>query len=385
VPRIQPSMLAVASFVRGTSCHHGMILSGLGLEPQARSLSSPMPAPLSYVGRFAPSPTGPLHLGSLVAAMAASLDARAHGGRLRLRIDDVDTTRAIAGAEHRIVQSLAAHGVHWDGVVEKTTDHSQRHAQAFDQLRARGLVYRCTCSRATILAMNTLHGRPHERGAELYYPGHCRPDWGETAIAEHQATGHQATERPDLTDPDPSGGALLLPWAWRVRVAPGFESFADRAAGTVQEDVASSIGDFVLRRADGAWAYHLAIVVDDAADGVTDIVRGDDLLGTTARQRYLQRLLGLSLPRTLHIPVVRTPSGEKLSKQSKAPALDDQNPLDALIAAAKHLDLGDPPDMLASPRTGAQTRAPTRAPLSARIETFWSWATTAWARRWCLP
>ena len=309
---------------------------------------------MHYVGRFAPSPTGPLHLGSLVAAMAASLDARAHGGILRLRIDDVDTTRVVPDSANRIVQSLNAHGVRWDGEVRKTTDRNDHHARAFARLVERGLVYGCDCSRAQILSIGTAQGRPHERGSELYYPGTCRT----------------ARIQPDITGGS-TGDARL---AWRLQVQEGSESFDDRAAGRIRQDVAQEIGDFVLRRADGAWAYHLAIVVDDAADGVTDIVRGDDLLGTTARQRQLQRLLGLQLPRTMHVPVVRTSSGEKLSKQTHAPALDDQNPMASLIAAALHLGLGG-----YSEANGWGTH---RLVTAQSIDTFWTWATAAWARRW---
>ena len=305
---------------------------------------------MRYVGRFAPSPTGPLHLGSLVAAMAASLDARAHGGILRLRIDDVDTTRVVADSATRIVQSLAAHGVRWDGAVRKTTERNDFHAHAFTRLVERGLVYGCHCSRAHILAIHAAQGRPHARGSELYYPGTCRA----------------ARIRP------PSGGQSNL--AWRLQVEERSEQFEDRAAGRITQDVAQEIGDFILRRADGAWAYHLAIVVDDAADEVTDVVRGDDLLGTTARQRQLQRLLGFPLPRTMHVPVVRTPSGEKLSKQTQAPALDDQNPMASLIAAAMHLELGGYFDA---------NRWDSRRLVTAQsVETFWTWATAAWARRW---
>jgi len=309
---------------------------------------------MRYVGRFAPSPTGPLHLGSLVAAMAASLDARAHRGILRLRIDDVDTTRVVADSANRIVQSLTAHGVRWDGAVRTTTDRNDHHAHAFARLVERGLVYGCHCSRAQILAIQATQGRPHTRGSELYYPGTCRA----------------ARIQPDSTG-DSTGDARL---AWRLQVQEGSESFDDRAAGRITQDVAQEIGDFVLRRADGAWAYHLAIVVDDAADGVTDIVRGDDLLGTTARQRQLQRLLGLQLPRTMHVPVVRTASGEKLSKQTQAPALDDQNPMASLIAAALHLELGG---YLEASRWDTH-----RLVTAQSIDTFWTWATAAWARRW---
>lgn len=310
---------------------------------------------MRYVGRFAPSPTGPLHRGSLVAAMAASLDARAHGGILSLRIDDVDTTRVVSDSATRIVQSLTAHGVRWEGTVSKTTDRNDHHARAFARLVERGLVYGCDCSRAQILSIGTAQGRPHERGSELYYPGTCRA----------------ARIQPDITGDstgDSSGDARL---AWRLQVKEGTESFDDRAAGRITQDVAQEIGDFVLRRADGAWTYHLAIVVDDAADGVTDVVRGDDLLGTTARQRQLQRLLGLPLPRMMHVPVVRTPSGEKLSKQTQAPALDDQNPMASLIAAALHLGLGAHFDSSKLGMDQAQ-----------RIDAFWTRATAAWARRW---
>lgn len=313
---------------------------------------------MHYVGRFAPSPTGPLHLGSLVAAMAASLDARAHGGILRLRIDDVDTTRVVPDSANRIVQSLNAHGVRWDGEVRKTTDRNDCHAQAFARLVERGLVYGCDCSRAQILSIHAAQGRPHERGLELYYPGTCR-----AARIQPDSTGDSKGNS--------TGDARL---AWRLQVQEGSESFDDRAAGRITQDVAEEIGDFVLRRADGAWAYHLAIVVDDAADGVTDIVRGDDLLGTTARQRQLQRLLGFPLPRTMHVPVVRTPSGEKLSKQTQAPALDDQNPMASLIAAALHLELGG---YLEASRWDTH-----RLVTAQSIDTFWTWATAAWARRW---
>ena len=238
----------------------------------------------------------------------------------------------------------------WDGAVDKTSDHNARHAQAFEGLVNRGLVYGCICSRAQILSIHAAQGRPVERGSELYYPGTCR----------------SARIQPDRT-----GQARF---AWRLQVQEGSESFDDRAAGRITQDVAQEIGDFVLRRADGAWAYHLAIVVDDAADGVTDIVRGDDLLATTARQRQLQRLLGLQLPRTMHVPVVRTPSGEKLSKQTQAPALDDQNPMASLIAAALHLELVG---YLEASRWDTH-----RLVTAQSIDTFWTWATAAWARRW---
>lgn len=290
----------------------------------------------AYIGRFAPSPTGPLHLGSLVAAMAAALDARAHGGRLLLRIDDVDATRIVPGAAAAIIHSLQVHGLEWDGEVRYTSQSEGDHDQAFAQLKAAGLVYPCACTRSEIAARS-----PHSRSTELRYPGTCRNGLG----------------------------AGRTPRAWRLRVPTGIEAFVDRAAGTVAQDVLQEVGDFVLRRADGLWSYHLAIVVDDGRQQVTDIVRGNDLLEVTARQRVLQRLLGLPQPRSLHVPVVLGPTGEKLSKQSGASALNDLEPLPALQRAARHLGLTQIDPALADDKWHS-------------LPAFWDAATRVWAARW---
>lgn len=256
-----------------------------------------------YTGRFAPSPSGPLHAGSLAAALASWLDARAHAGRWLVRIEDVDTPRTVAGADALILSQLRALGLNWDGEVVRQSRRGALYQQAFDELAARGLVYGCGCTRREIADSQGAIGADGERP----YPGTCR---------NGLAPGRQAR-------------------AWRVRVPmTGVEHFDDRWLGAQEQDVARAVGDFVLKRADGLWAYQLAVVVDDAAQGVTDVVRGADLLGSTARQRVLGRLLGLPLPRMMHVPLVVDPAtGLKLSKQNHAPALDLDRPLAALGAA----------------------------------------------------
>jgi len=261
---------------------------------------------VTYVGRFAPSPTGPLHAGSLVAAFASWLDARAHGGRWLLRIDDIDTARTVAGADGIIMGQLRMLGLHWDGLVMYQSRRGKAYQHALDTLIARGLVYGCACTRREI-ADSTL--RPPGAAfleRERPYPGTCRNE-------------------PPMQRP---------PRAWRLRVPAGREVFEDRWLGLQQQDVAQAVGDFVLRRADHAWAYQLAVVVDDAAQGITDVVRGLDLLGSTARQRVLARLLALPAPRVMHVPLaVDAATGLKLSKQNHAPPLDLSRALVALQAA----------------------------------------------------
>ena len=265
----------------------------------------------SYIGRFAPSPTGPLHAGSLVAALASWLDARACNGRWLVRIEDVDTPRCIPGADRIILQQLAACGLAAD---EPPLWQSQRGAlyqAALDRLSHSGQAYPCTCSRKDIEAALAARGVRRDRFTELAYPGTCR-------------TGPTQPGRPQ---------------AWRLRVPAGTVHWHDRRLGPQQQDVAATVGDFVLHRADGLWAYQLAVVVDDAAQGVTHVVRGADLADNTARQILLQRALGLPLPHYLHVPLVLGANGEKLSKQNGASALDLSNPLAALNAAALALGL----------------------------------------------
>lgn len=262
---------------------------------------------MTYVGRFAPSPSGPLHAGSLVAALASWLDARAHGGRWLLRMEDVDTPRTVAGAADTIMAQLNALGLHWDGDVMWQSQRSAAYQSAFDTLAARGLIYGCGCTRREI-ADSALRGQtaPGADG-ERPYPGTCR---------HGLPPGRQAR-------------------AWRLRVPDGIERFEDRWLGPQEQDVATAVGDFALRRADGLWAYQLAVVVDDAEQGVTDVVRGADLLSSTARQRVLGRLLGLPPLRYLHVPLILdAASGLKLSKQNGAAAIDTEAPQGALAALA---------------------------------------------------
>lgn len=297
-----------------------------------------MPA---YIGRFAPSPTGALHAGSLLAALASWLDARAHGGLWRLRIEDVDTPRCVAGADQAIVQQLAQCGLVPDGPVLWQSQRSALYQQALDKLVTQGLAYPCGCSRKDI---ETAQTQPTARHQAAVYPGTCRKGLG----------GKPAR-------------------AWRLNVAavrrarglPDLSTWSDRRLGPQAQDVAQDVGDFVLRRADGLWAYQLAVVVDDAAQDISDVVRGEDLRDNTARQILLQRALGLPTPRYLHTPLVLGPQGEKLSKQNGAQPLDLREPLQALRHAAQALDLPDVagPDL---PQALAQ------------------W-TALWAARWLRP
>ncbi|MEN9315207.1 MAG: glutamyl-queuosine tRNA(Asp) synthetase [Pseudomonadota bacterium] len=266
-----------------------------------------------YVGRFAPSPTGPLHAGSLVAALASCLDARAHGGRWLLRIEDLDPPREMPGASRSIIDTLAAFGFEHDGPVEFQSTRHVHYQRAFDRLEAAGWIYPCACTRREIADSIARRGDPRGRHGELVYPGTCR-----NGIAAGRA-----------------------PRAWRLRVDDTVIDWTDRNGTRIREALGREVGDFVLKRADGLWAYQLAVVVDDALQGVTDVVRGEDLIGSTARQIHLQRCLGVPTPRYLHVPVVTDAHGEKLSKQTGATALDASRPLPALEAAMRHLGLPD--------------------------------------------
>jgi glutamyl-Q tRNA(Asp) synthetase len=295
-----------------------------------------------YRGRFAPSPTGPLHAGSLVAALASWLDARAHGGQWLLRIEDVDLPRCVPGAADTIVAQLSACGLQPD---EPPVYQSQRGAlyqAALDQLISAGLAYPCSCTRQDIALALASAGHAKERHGELIYPGTCRQDLnGKPARAWRFSTSKYAQNSPV---------------AQSIRLQSAIDSAADsepselvwhdRRLGAQAQDVSREVGDFVLRRADGLWAYQLAVVVDDAAQGITDIVRGEDLADNTARQILLQRALGLPTPRYLHTPLVLGANGEKLSKQNGARALDLSDPLAALNQAAAVLGLAPQPKTL---------------------------------------
>ncbi len=294
-----------------------------------------VPAERAYVGRFAPSPTGPLHAGSLVAALASALDARARGGHWLLRIEDLDPPREVPGAAAEILAQLRALGFRHDGPVMHQSARGARYLEAFEALRARGLVYPCACTRREIADSLTRAGEFPRRNRELVYPGTCRDGIG----------------------------AGRSPRAWRVRVDRTIVQWQDRCGGRHREELAREVGDFVLRRADGLWAYQLAVVVDDADQGVTDVVRGADLLGSTARQIYLQELLGYPRPRYLHVPVVTDAHGEKLSKQTGATAIDTARPVAELDRALARLGI-----------------APTG---TSDLAEFWEEATRRWAAsRW---
>ncbi len=298
----------------------------------------------AYSGRFAPSPTGPLHAGSLVAALASWLDARAHGGRWLVRIEDVDEPRCVPGTDQIILQQLAACGLLPD---EPPVWQSQRGAlyqRALDQLVAQHRAYPCACSRRDIDQALARLGTPRTRNAEQVYPGTCRDGLqGRPARAWRLRTGFLDRYTPVVR----SGRSFVA----SNLIAYESVRWHDRRLGDRQQDVAAEVGDFVLRRADGYFAYQLAVVVDDADQGITDVVRGEDLADNTPRQMLLQRALGVATPRYLHTPLVLGANGEKLSKQNGAQALDVHDTpaaLAALHAAA---------DMLGLPPTGAATPA----------------------------
>jgi glutamyl-Q tRNA(Asp) synthetase len=289
-----------------------------------------------YIGRFAPSPTGPLHAGSLVAALASWLDARAHGGRWLVRIEDVDVPRCVPGADRTLLQQLADCGLRPDEPPLYQSQRSALYQRTLDELVARGLAYPCGCSRKDIEAELHRLGRDKPRHGELVYPGTCRPEHG-------GLRGKPAR-------------------AWRLRVSPGAVAWQDRRLGVQTQDVAAEVGDFVLKRADGWFAYQLAVVVDDGAQGITHVVRGEDLADNTARQILLQHALGLPTPAYLHTPLVLDSQGEKLSKQTGAQALDTRDPLLALNTAARVLGL----------RVGAGTRTDWLAEATMQWAAVWS-------------
>ena len=290
------------------------------------------PAPGRYRGRFAPSPTGPLHAGSLVAALASWLDARAHQGQWLVRLEDTDRDRCVAGADRLILQQLADCGLRPDEAPIWQSERTVLYQLPLDALVQRGLAYPCGCSRKDIELVLASQGQDRPRHSELIYPGTCRHDVsGKAARAWRLRTDLHVPNRP------------LAPVAIGVLAidsgADAITHWHDRRLGAQQQDVATEVGDFVLKRADGGFAYQLAVVVDDAAQGITDVVRGEDLADNTARQILLQRQLGLATPRYLHTPLVRDAQGEKLSKHTGAPALDTRTPLAALNAAAAVLGL----------------------------------------------
>ena len=259
-----------------------------------------------YVGRFAPSPTGPLHFGSLVAALASYMEARAAKGRWLLRMEDLDAPREQPGAADEILRALERLGLAWDGPVLRQSARLERYRAVLEELRQRGFAYPCGCSRKELedsaLAID---------GARIY-PGTCRQGLA----------------------PGKSARALRL----RTHATP--IAFLDRVQGEIEQRVEREVGDYVLERADGIYAYQLAVVVDDLDQGITDVVRGADLLDSTARQIHLQRILGAPQPRYAHVPVAVNAAGEKLSKQTGAAPLDLADPKRELARARRFLGQG---------------------------------------------
>jgi glutamyl-Q tRNA(Asp) synthetase len=285
-----------------------------------------------YIGRFAPSPTGPLHAGSLVAALASWLDARAHGGQWLVRIEDIDTPRCIPGADTLILRQLAACGLLPDAPPLYQSQRSAIYQAALDELIARQLAYPCACTRQDIAQALADAGQAKLRHGELVYPGTCRHGLqGRPARAWRFLTVNSEQNRP----PAPVQQAPTATYL----IANDTLEWRDRRLGVQAQNVSQAVGDFVLKRADGLWAYQLAVVVDDAAQGITDIVRGEDLADNTARQILLQAALGLPAPRYLHVPLVLGADGEKLSKQNGAQPLDTGTPLASLNDAASVLGL----------------------------------------------
>lgn len=250
----------------------------------------------SYIGRFAPTPSGYLHFGSLVAALASYLDARAVSGQWLMRMEDLDPPREVAGAQLAILQTLERYGFEWDGEVVYQSLRHEAYAEVVNRWLSQGLAYACTCSRKQL---EDFHG---------IYPGLCRN------------VGH-----------DPKHAAV------RIRVPELEYRFKDRVQGEFAQHLGRDVGDFIIRRRDGLYAYQLAVVIDDAWQGVTDIVRGADLLDSTPRQLYLQELLGLPQPRYLHVPLITQPDGNKLGKSYRSPPLSSDQAIPLLLRALRAL------------------------------------------------
>ena len=294
-----------------TGYGHEMILAVSSLKP-------PHPR---YRGRFAPSPTGPLHAGSLASALGSWLDARSNQGSWLVRIEDLDVPRCIAGMDQRILAQLQACGLFWDEEVIWQSHQSKAYQSALETLYSDRQIYPCSCSRQQITSALSAQGKLRTRNQEQVYPGTCR-------------NGH--VWQAQL--PNNHSGS-----AWRLALKPEQRiCFADAEFGLQEQNLNTDVGDFVLRRADDVVAYQLAVVVDDTQQGITHIVRGADLLSNTARQIYLQRVLGYPTPHYRHLPLVLDPHGEKLSKQTQATEINtasDAAVLQALQAAALHLGL----------------------------------------------
>jgi glutamyl-Q tRNA(Asp) synthetase len=294
--------------------------TGYGHEMILAVSSLKLPHP-HYRGRFAPSPTGPLHAGSLASALGSWLDARANQGTWLVRIEDLDAPRCIAGMDQHILAQLQACGLTWDEEVIWQSRQLSAYQNALETLYSDRQIYPCTCSRQQITSALSSQGMLRARNQEQIYPGTCR---------------NRHVWQAQLPE-------AMSPSAWRLGIQPDQAiCFSDAEFGMQEQNLNADVGDFVLRRADGIFAYQLAVVVDDARQGITHIVRGADLLSNTARQIYLQGVLGLPTPQYRHLPLVLDPHGEKLSKQTQATEINtasDAAVLQALQAAAVHLGL----------------------------------------------
>ena len=264
----------------------------------------------AYIGRFAPTPSGYLHFGSLVAALASYLDARAQGGRWLLRMEDLDPPREVPGAQAVILATLESYGFEWEGELVRQSERHEAYGAVLDRLFQQGLAYACTCSRKQL------------ENYQGVYPGFCRD------------AGHAQQDA-----------------AIRLRVPELEYAFIDRVQGEFRQHLGREVGDFVIRRRDGLYAYQLAVVLDDAWQGITDVVRGADLLDSTPRQLYLQELLGLSQPRYLHVPLIIQPDGHKLGKSYRSPPLATEQAAPLLVRALRALGQSPPTEL-----TGAHPR-----------------------------
>jgi glutamyl-Q tRNA(Asp) synthetase len=286
-----------------------------------------MKFPKPYRGRFAPSPTGPLHFGSMVAAVGSFLQAKSRGGEWLVRMEDLDPPREVPGAADEILRTLEALGLHWDGAVMYQSRRHGVYEAALKMLERLDAIYPCACSRREIAdsSVNGVDGP--------VYPGTCRAGL-------------------------PAGRA---PRAWRVRVNGRAIEFMDAVQGRVVRDLAVDFGDFVVQRADGYFAYQLAVVVDDAEQGISEVVRGADLIESTPRQMHLQKLLGLPTPDYLHLPAALNAQGEKLSKQTFATPADIARPVPMLVQVLRFLGQDSPPALAES-----------------SLDDFWRWAIAHW-------
>lgn len=289
-------------------------------------LKNPSPPANGYRGRFAPSPTGPLHAGSLVAALGSWLDARKNGGKWLLRIEDIDAPRCVSGADQAILSQLQACGLFWDEEPTYQSARYEHYLEALKELNSQKVLYPCTCSRQTISRALAARNIQTPRNQEMVYPGTCRPSMLATHLSE----------------------TLHTKVAWRLALPQDCViQFEDALLGTQHQNLNQQVGDFVLCRNDGLFTYQLAVVVDDAKQGITHIVRRADLLSNTARQIHLQQMLGYPTPQYKHLPIVLDEHSEKLSKQTFATQINTQNEKYSLMElrkAANHLGLIGLPD-----------------------------------------